>query len=85
MAGTVFAEFHIAQAHKIVAGTVICEVWHCPQNFNVECSGIFWNHIFGSCLLASAPLCFVFHGLWCFVDFVGSAILSEHFLSLDLT
>ena len=55
MAGTVFNELCVLQVYKIIAGTVVCEVWHCPRlsiEYIVECIGfaLFWP-----CLLASMP------------------------------
>ena len=73
MAGTIFGELHFVQVYKIVASKVICGVRHCPRYFIVECTG--------SCLFPSAPLCFAFYVLLCFVDFVAGAILSERCLS----
>ena len=37
MAGAAFGELYILQACKIVAGTVTCEVWHCPCHSIVDC------------------------------------------------
>ena len=31
MAGPVFGELYVLQAHKILAGTAICEVWKFPS------------------------------------------------------
>ena len=45
--------------------------------------GLRWNRVFWS--FASIPFCSVFHGVLCFVDFVAGALLSERFLSLDLS
>lgn len=74
MVGTIFGELHFVRVYKIVASKVICGVKHCPRYFIVECTG--------SCLLPSAPLCFAFHVLLCFVDFLAGAILLERCLSL---
>ena len=54
-AGTVFGELYFLQAHKIVAGTVICEVWHLPPYFIVECIGIVF---FGSCFVCICSIVF---------------------------
>ena len=66
MAGTVFGELYFLQAHKIVAGTVICEVWHLPRI-------LLWSALescfLGHVLFASVPLCFAFHGLFSFCEF----------------
>ena len=45
MAGTIFGELYSTFCnfcmYKIMAGTVICEVWHCPRFF----LGVHWNRV----------------------------------------
>ena len=78
MAGIVFRELYLVQVYKIVASTVICEVWHRPRYFIVQCTG--------SCLFPSVPDCVCVSQFVVFCGFRNRRnILSERFLSLDLT
>ena len=62
--------------------TVECS-WQSVQKRSNIRSFLTANRVFWSCLLASVPLCRAFHG-FVLCEVATGAILSEHFLSLDL-
>ena len=82
MAGSVFGALYVLQVYKIVAGTVICEVWHSPRNSFAKCIGIVF---FGQVCFHPFHCVLRFTLCLCFVNFAAGTIHAQFFLSLDLT
>ena len=64
-----FGELYVWQLHKVVAGTVVCEVIMALSSLFF--CGVHWNPVCWSCLLASVSFCFAFHSLFKFCEFRG--------------